>query len=202
LKGPEVPLTSFENSLMLNNCAPAYMILENIHLVAEAMGLGAVMFGGYQGQVMLGVTPLSKGLGFRPQIGRDGKANPVGLDGIFEAYSPPYYESMNEAVDAFIKRKFGPTSHYAADYEGVVPFKNWRNVQSDYNRPSNLSIEQVKGFLNYVFDTYGRIPATSDTKLLPVWLQVHHLDLDFYEEHFAKDLITETQRRHIELWHK
>lgn len=202
LKGPTVPLSSFEYNLLLNNLAPAYLVLENMHLVAEAMGLGSVMFGGYTGQIMLGITPMSKGLGFRAQIGKNGRPNPVGLDGVLEAYCPPYYKSMDEAIDAFVYKKFGPGGSYTAEHKGVVPFKDWRAVQPDYNKISKLSIDQVKSVCNYVFENYGRIPATTDTKLLPVWLQVHHLDLDFYDEHFAKGLVTQAQRQHMELWHK
>jgi len=202
LKGPEVPLSSFEYNLLLNNLAPAYLMLENIHLVAEAMGLGSVIFGGYTGQIMLGITPMSKGLGFRSQIGKNGKPNPVGLDGVFEAHCPPYYESMDEAVDAFVEKKFGSGGTYSAEYKGVVPFKDWQLVQPGYNKPSKLSIDQVKSLCTYVYETYGRIPATYDTKLLPVWLQVHHLDLDFYDKHLAEGMVTEAQRHHMKLWHK
>lgn len=202
LKGPEVPLSSFENNLLLNNLAPAFFMIENMHLVAEAVGLGSVVFGGYTGQVILGITPMSKGLGFRSQIKKDGKPNPVGLDGVFEAYCPPYHNSMDEAVDAFIEKKFGSGGPYAADYKGVIPFRDWQTIQPDYNRPSKLSIDQVKSFLGYVYETYGRIPATFDTKLVPVWLQVHHLDLDFYDKHLADEVVTEAQRHHMQLWHK
>jgi hypothetical protein len=202
LKGPDVPLTSFEASLLMNNLAPAYLMLENIHLVAEAMGLGAVMFGGYTGKVMLGITPMSGGLGFRAHTKKDGKEDPVGLDGVFESYCPPYYKNMHEAVEAFVQKKFGPGAHYTTEYEGITTFKNWQKVRSDYNRPTQLSINQVKSYFNYIYETYGTIPVTSDTKLLPVWLQVHHLDLDFYENHFAKEMITDTHRNHMQLWHK
>jgi hypothetical protein len=202
LKGPQVPLTSFENSLALSDLAPAYLILENIHLVAEAMGLGSVMFGGYTGQIMLGITPMSKGLGFRAQIGKDGKPNPVGLDKVFEAYCPPYYKDMNEAVDAFVDKKFGRGGSHTAEYKGVKSFKDWKTIQSDFNIPSKTSIDQVKSICTYVYETYGRFPATTDTKLLPVWLQVHHLDLDFYDKNFAPGMVTEVQRRHMRLWHK
>ncbi len=202
LKGPEVPLSSFEYNLLLNNLAPAYLMLENIHLVAEAMGLGSVIFGGYTGQIMLGITPMSKGLGFRSQIGKNGKPNPVGLEGVFEAHCPPYYASMDEAVDAFVEKKFSSGGTYSAGYKGIVPFKDWQVVQPDYNKPSKLSIDQVKSFCTYVYETYGRIPATYDTKLLPVWLQVHHLDLDFYDKRLTKGMVTEAQRHHMKLWHK
>jgi hypothetical protein len=202
LKGPQVPLASFENSLMLSDLAPAYLILENIHLVAEAMGLGSVMFGGYTGQIMLGITPMSKGLGFQAQIGKDGRPNPVGLDKIFEAYCPPYYKDMNEAVDAFVEKKFGGGGSHTAEYRGTTSFKDWKAIQSDFNIPSKTSIDQVKAICTYVFETYGRFPATTDTKLLPVWLQVHHLDLDFYDKNFAKGIVTKAQRQHMHLWHK
>lgn len=202
LKGPEVTLSSFENSLMMNNLAPAYMMLQNIHLTAEAMGLGSVMFGGYTGQVMLGMTPMSKGLQFRPQSGKDGRPNPVGLDGIFESYCPPYYGDMSKAVDAFLEKKFGAGAPYNTSYEGITAFKNWSSVQPDFNKPSDLSVDQIKSFFQYLFDTYGRVPVTADTKLLPVWLQVHHLDLDFYEKNFSPSMITEAHRSHLKLWHE
>src|SRR4030043_424716 len=202
LKGPQVPLSSFENSLMLSDLAPAYLILENIHLVAEAMGLGGVMFGGYTGQIMLGITPMSKGLGFGAQIGKDGRANPVGLDKIYEAYCPPYYKDMNEAVDAFVEKKFGGGGSHTAEYKGTTSFKDWKTIQVDFNIPSKTSIDQVKAICTYVYETYGRFPATTDTKLLPVWLQVHHLDIDFYGKTFAPGIVTEAERKHMQLWHK
>jgi len=202
LRGPQVSLASFENSLTLSDLAPAYLILENIHLVAEAMGLGSVMFGGYTGQIMLGITPMSKGLGFRAQIGKDGRPNPVGLDKIFEAYCPPYYKDMNEAVDAFVDKKFGRGGSHTAEYKGTTSFKNWKTIQSDFHIPSKTSIDQVKAICTYVYETYGRFPATVDTKLLPVWLQVHHLDVDFYDKYLAEGMVTEAQRQHMQLWHK
>jgi hypothetical protein len=202
LKGPEVPLSSFEQSLLTNNLAPAYFMLENIHLAAEAVGLGSMVFGGYTGQIMLGITSMSKGLSFRPQIGKNGKPNPVGLDGVFEAYCPPYYKTMNEAVDAFLDKKFGSGSPYAPEYKGIMPFKDWHAIQPDFRKPSKLSIDQVKSFCTYVYETYGKIPGTTDTKLMPVWLQVHHLDVDFYDKFIGKEILTEAQRYHMERWHK
>jgi len=202
LKGPKVDLSSFEFTMLQLNLAPAYMILENIHLVAEAMGLGSVVFGGYTGTVMLGVTPLSKGLGFRSVTDKDGKPNPVGLDGVFEAYCPPYYRSMDEAIDAFVDRKFGSGAPYSADYKGVAPFKDWPGIQPHYHHISKASLDQVKAFCSYVYETHGRFPVTFDTMLIPIWLQVHHLDLDFYEKYYPREMVTEVQRRHMEGWHK
>jgi len=201
LKGPEIPLSSTEINLLYGNIAPAYMILENIHLIAEAMGLGAIMFSGYTGQIILGATQFSKGLGFRITIAKDGKPNPVGLDGIFEAYCPPYYKRMGDAVDALYEKKFGENGLYSIKHSKITPFKNWKNIQPDFNRPSKLSLNQVKSYFNYLYDEYGKIPATFDTKLLPVWLQVHHLDIDFYDKYFPKEMITHEHRQHMSLWH-
>ena len=202
LKGPEVLLSSFERSLLFLNIAPAYFILENIHLVAESMGLGSVIFGGYTGQVMLGITSMSKGLGFRGQTGKNGQINPIGLDGIFEAYCPPYYRDMNAAIDAFIDKKFSLNGPYAVQYKGVEPYKDWNAVQPEFKAPSKLTINQVKTFFSYLYETYGRVPVTTDAKLLPAWLQVHHLDIDFYDKYLKNEMLNESQRRHMHLWHK
>ncbi len=145
---------------------------------------------------------MSKGLGFHSVTGKDGKPNPVGLDGVFEAYCPPYYRSMDEAIDAFIEKKFGSGNPFAADYEGVMPFKDWAKIQPHYKRPSKATVDQVKALCSYVYETHGRIPATFDTMLVPIWLQAHHLDLDFYDKYYPREMVTEAQRRHMELWHK
>lgn len=202
LKGPKVDLTSFEQTLLTLNLAPAYMMLENIHLMAEAMGLGSVVFGGYTGTVMLGVTPQSKGLGFRAVTDNAGKTNAVGLDGIFEAFCPPYYRDMDEAVEAFVEKKFGPGGLFNADYRGKVAFKNWPQIQPKFHHPSKTSIDQVKAVCRHVYETYGRFPATFDTKVIPIWLQVHHLELDFYQAHFPPEMVTEAQRQHMATWHR
>ena len=110
---------------------------------------------------------------------------------------------MDDAVDAFFEKKFGSTSLFGSDYEGVLPFedKAWQEVKPKYRSPSKKYIDIVKSFCNYVYDTYGRIPATMNTKLIPVWLQVHHLEVDFYDKFFAKGMITEAQKNHMALWH-
>jgi hypothetical protein len=203
IKGPPVGLASFEHNQRTIYIAPAYLMVQNMQLVAEAMGLGSVMFAGYTGEVMLGVTPMGKGLGFRTVKDKEGNPNPVGLDEVFEAYCPPYYKSMDDAVDAFIEKIGGLASPIGPDYDGVLPFEPgyWRNNRPQYARPSQKHIDMVKAFCSYVYDTYGRIPATFSSKTIPIWLQVHHANTDFYEKHFAKGMVTDTHRKHMELWH-
>jgi hypothetical protein len=201
LKGPKVEMASFEYTILGLNLSPAYMMLQNIHLMAEAMGLGAVVFGGYTGTVMLGATPMSQGLGFRIKTDRADKANPVGLDGVFEAYCPPFYPDMDAAVDAFCERKFGPGGVFSADYPGQTGFKDWPRIQPEYHHPSKASIAMVKAYCRHVYETYGRFPATYDTKVVPIWLQVHHLDTDFYDANFPAGMLTEAHREHLARWH-
>ncbi len=205
LKGPEIPLSSFESFVWSGIIlAPAYLMMEHIHLVAEAMGLGSVMFGGYTGEVMLGVTPMSEGLGFKWTKDKNGRANALGLEGVMEAYCPPFYKNMDEAVDAFIEKKFGTDSLFGEKYTGVLPFEEgkWPVSKPKFGIPSKERVQILKSFLNYIYDTYGKIPAGMNTMTIPVWLQVHHVDVDFYEKYYAKGTVTDLHRQHIDLWHK
>jgi hypothetical protein len=201
LKGPDVPLSSFEYTIFLGNLAPSFHALQNIQLMAEAMGLGSIIMTGYIGIIAL------QSLGFRYSLAKEGSGamlglNPVGLDGIFESYQPPYYKTMNDAVDAFIEKKFGSNGMYTSNYKGLVPFsKNWKKVQPGYPVPSKKVIQITKDYCNYVFDTYGRFPATFDTIVMPEWLQVHHLEQEFYNEYGLDKLLNETHKKHMQLWH-
>ncbi len=205
LKGPPVSLSSFEKSMQRGIfSASAYMMMEHIHLVAEAMGLGSVIFAGYTGEVMLGVTPMGKGLGFRVEKDKEGGLNPVGLDGYFEAYCPPYYKNMDDAIDAMLDEMSNPASTLGPEYKGVLPFEReyWQKIRPEsHGGLSSTHIEMVKSFCNYIYDTYGRIPVTTNAKMIPIWLQVHHLDIDFYKKHYAEGMVTQVQENHMKLWH-
>jgi hypothetical protein len=204
LKGPKIGISSFEQNMKIGIfSAPAYLMLEHMHLTAEAMGLGAVMFASYVGEVMLGITPLGKGLGFHAVKDKEGNINPIGLDGVFEAYSPPYYKNMDDAVDAFVEKLCGLASPKGPDYKGILPYQQgyWQKIRPPYVKPSKKHIEIMKAYCNYVYDTYGRIPATSNAKMIPCWLQVHHLEIDFYKKYYAEGLITNAHENHMNVWH-
>ncbi len=201
LKGPDAPLSMLEYTIFLGNLAAPFHALQNMQLAAEAMGLGSIVMTGYIGILVL------QTLGFRYNEAKEGSGallnlNPVGLDGVFESYQPPYYKTMDDAVDAFIEKKFGAGGIFASDYSGIVPFKDWQKVQPGYPVPSKQVIQIVKDYCNYIFDTFGRFPATFDTIVMPEWLQVHHLEEEFYDKYGLDKLLNETHRKHMGLWHK
>jgi hypothetical protein len=165
------------------------------------MGLGSIIMTGYIAILVL------QTLGFRYNMAKEGSGailnlNPAGMDGIFESYQPPYYKTMDDAVDAFIEKKFGTGGIFSSGYDGIKPFRDWKKVQPGYTVPSKEVIQIVKDYCNYIFDTFGRFPATFDTIVMPEWLQVHHLEEEFYDKYAPGSLLNETHRKHMELWHK
>jgi len=201
LKGVEAPLSTLEHTIFVMNLAAPFHALQNMQLVAEAMGLGSIIMTGYIGLIIL------QSLGFRYNEAKEGSGailnlNPVGLDGVFESYQPPYYKTMDDAVDAFMEKRFGRGGILTANYSGIVPYKDWKKVQPGYLVPSKEVIQIVKDYCNYIFDTFGRFPATLDTIVMPEWLQVHHLEEEFYDKYGLDKLLNETHRKHMGLWHK
>ena len=75
-----------------------------IFLATEAIGVGGWLYAGFSSTVVLGGTPDARGLGFRfIQSNSDPFPIPVGRDGVFEGFCPPWYPSMDEAVDAALE---------------------------------------------------------------------------------------------------
>ncbi|MGH2754869.1 MAG: hypothetical protein ACRDLB_10605, partial [Actinomycetota bacterium] len=54
----------------------------------------------------------------------------------------------------------------------------------------------------YMFDAFGKFPATVPSIFSLMYLQAHHLDLEFYDHHFAAGGYLQTHAEHMERWHE
>ena len=200
LNGPEVPVSSFEY-FTYNACiAPAFLAAQNMQLTAEAMGLGSIPIAGYTSIVMLGGVPGVKGLGFRFEQDKSDKPSCVGRDRYFETFCPPY-KSMDQAVDDFYASKFGSDGIFGKVYAGPHSHKNREEVLPGYDTATEQTVEITKAYCNYIYETYGRFPATFDPISMPIWMQAHHLETEWYDKYQIDGILGENQRQHIKRWH-
>jgi hypothetical protein len=206
----------------------ADLLLQNLMLVAEAMGLGAYIHAAISPPVLLGdpkfVAQYGKMLGFdfvtpkfkpldvmRWQVPLPKYANlrahPVGLragnEYLIKAKCPPYYPSMKAAVDEVVANKFGPRGIYKDSELFAKIYKGdfgdrYLKEASEY---SAEVIECVTDICEYIHETHGRFPAHVDAIHVPgVWIQIHHPDIAYYDKYFHNAL-TEAHRAHDQLWH-
>lgn len=173
-----------------------------IYLATEAIGVGGWLYAGFSSTVVLGGTPTARGLGFRfIQSKTDPFPIPVGRAGVFEAYCPPWYPSMDEAVDAALAGVTMKMDEWEA--LGMVKPHLADNAEFDAATPqaSEEGIACVKDICRYIYETYGQFPGTTDPMQLILFMQAHHLDLDFYDQHMRPDAYSETHRNHFRDWH-
>ena len=171
-------------------------------LMLQAMGLGGWMFNGVDPFAMLGASgdPKVPGLGFRyDEDERWPYPNPTGLEGVMEGYCPPHYSDMRAAVEAVCERKFGPGGPFHPDTPG--PWKDSRKVRSAAQVHDERFRECVALQAQYVYDTFGKFPGTVPSMFLIMYLQAHHIDLDFYDEFFKPGAYLKTHAMHMARWH-
>ncbi|MFF4764555.1 hypothetical protein [Streptomyces sp. NPDC001292] len=206
----------------------ADLLLQNMMLVADAMGLGAWIHATISPQIMLGDPKFSRAYGrmlgfdfvtprFRPaDILRwqvplpkytNLRAHPVGLraggEHLIQGACPPNYPSMEAAVDAVVQSKFGK----GGIYEGQ---KIFRRIYKDGYAERYLAeaseydqqvIDCARDICVYIHATHGRFPAHADAIHVPgIWLQTHHLESEYYERFFLNGL-TDAHRLHTSGWH-
>jgi hypothetical protein len=162
----------------------ADLLLQNLILGAEAMGVGAEIQEAMSAPVLLGDpryrATYGRMLDFdwdvpawkpadllrwqlpRPSLARL-RANPIGLrrgaEHLIKAVTPPNYDTMSDAVDAAVAARFGRNSVHRDD----------------------SVIECVRDICSYIYRTHGRFPAHCDAIQVPgVWLQAHHVAEDYY----------------------
>ena len=127
--------------------------------------------------------------------------NPVGMDGVFQGYCPPYFPDMDAAVESVVAGTRGGLREFLAQ-GGQVPH-TISNAEYEAGIPeiSEEGAACAKAVCNYIYDTYGKFPGTVDTMHLMWWMQAHHLDLDFYDRFFNAGAYSDTHRDHMATWH-
>jgi hypothetical protein len=171
-------------------------------LTLQAMGLGGWMFDGIDRFSMLGASgnPEVPGLGFRyDEDERWSVPNPTGREGVFEAFCPPHYEDMRAAVEAFCERKFGAGGPHNNSTPGA--WSESALIRSSAQVHDERFRECVAHQAQYLFDTFGKFPATVPSVMILNYVQAHHLDLDFYDEKFRPGSYLGTHANHMEVWH-
>jgi hypothetical protein len=197
-KAKVLPLSILERQACYFMFSEPAVICQNIFLATEAMGIGGWMHCGFLS------FEIMQAMGFRMSgpTDRGAFANPVGLDGFLEGYCPPYYRTMEEAVDAVVARMMRegatalpppnrPAAHMMADAE----------FRDGMFEVSHEGIACAKAVCKYIYETYGRFPASVDTMHLMWFMQAHHLDLDYYAKYFRPGACSESHLTHMATWH-
>jgi hypothetical protein len=171
-------------------------------LMLQAMGLGGWMLNGADAFAVMGASgdPAVPGLGFRYDTDeRWPTPNPTGLAGVMEGYCPPHYPDMRGAVEALCERKFGPGGPFHPDTPG--PWKHSREVRSAAQVHDERFRECVALQARYLYDTFGKFPATVPSMFTIMYLQAHHLDTAFYDRFYRPGAYLRTHAEHGRQWH-
>ena len=171
-------------------------------LMLQAMGLGGWMFDGIDRFTMLGASgdPDVPGLGFRYDLEAGWSTpNPTGLEGVFEAFCPPHHPDMAAAVEAFAARKFGPGGPYHRDTPGAWSDSPGVRGSAQVHSPEFKACVSLQA--QYLYDTFGKFPATVPSLMILNYVQAHHLDLEFYDRFFRPGAYLPTHAEHMATWH-
>ena len=189
-------------------------MVQSLGLMAGAMGLGGFPhFVGYPG-------PWPAALGFRMleipfsrTIGADPSGDPtplsvptpIGLerDGavLIKPFCPPYYRDMEEAVRAFIDYKYAQGTGTFRDGGAATAWADGRAVQAKIPVYSERAVAATIAYCRYIYERYGRFPASSGPFTNLVAFQAHHLDAEFYARYYRPGVLTDAHRRHDATWH-
>lgn len=171
-------------------------------LMLQAMGLGGWMFDGVDPFSMMGASGDSRapGLGMRYEE-REGWPYPnvTGRKDVLEATCPPNIPDMGAAVEAVTQRKFGRGGPFHPETPG--PWKNSSRVRGAARPHDDRFKECVALQAQYVFDTFGKFPATVPSTFVLQYLQAFHLDLEFYDAFYQPGSYLHTHAEHLEKWH-
>ena len=100
-----------------------------------------------------------------------------------------------------------PCANANSDWEALfilkrlAPGKTSARIRSAAQPHSEEFKECVALQAQYVFDTFGKFPGTVPSMIATIYLQAHHLDLEFYDEFYKPGAYLHTHRDHMNRWH-
>ncbi|HLY59579.1 MAG TPA: hypothetical protein VKV95_02320 [Terriglobia bacterium] len=201
-----------ETALLESMATEHGMVLQNLALMTEALGLGGFPNFArheYSWFQALGFRvkslPASRYLGAprflsRPArwLGRDPLLPyPVGLEQdnrvLLKPFCPPYYKSMEHAVRAFVESKFGP----GGTYRGGAQQSTWREAVACAEKipaVSAAAVDATIAYCDYVYRRYQRFPAYTAPFRTVIGFQVCRVDLDFFDRFYDGDVLPKPVR--------
>lgn len=170
-------------------------------LMLQALGLGGWMYEGINPFSVLGASgdPEVPGLGFRFDMA-EGAILPhvTGLEGHFEGHTPPHFPDMRAAVMSVVDRKFGVGGPFNSGTDG--PYKKTDMIRSEAAPFGPEAIDCVVAMADYIYETFGRFPATVPAIFTLMYLQAHKLDIGFYDTHFEPGAYLRTHAENASNW--
>ena len=189
------------------------MMLQNLGLMAEALGLGGFpnfanhefawfQALGFQMQTM----PVNRyvGAGWLPSLMmkllRQNPAipYPVGLerDGeiLLKPFCPPHYPSMADAVRAVVEIKCGKSGIFTEAGSGSAWTKQGE-IAKQIQPVSEAAIEATIAHCEYLWQRYGRFPVHMPPYRTVLGFQACHVDAEFYDQFYKPGAMSETVRK-------
>lgn len=201
-----------ESSLLESMATEHGMVLQNLALMTEALGLGGFpnfarheyswfKAAGFRMQFMQAsryagaprlLTALARWMGKDP-----GLEYPVGLERdnqiLLKPFCPPYYKSMEDAVYAFVLTKFGENGTYRTGTQQSA----WGGSVSGAAKipaPSTAPVQATIAYCDYLFRRYGRFPAYTAPFRTVIGFQVCRVDVDFYDRFYQTEALPDSVR--------
>jgi hypothetical protein len=218
--GQAATIVEVESYLMELCAVEQGLMIQNMALVTEALGLGGFPHYGAQKYGWLEALGFTmRGMRYSELMNRGPlmtagmnllKKNPtlkvplgleVGDDVTIKPYCPPWYPSMEAAVHAFVDSKY---SEEHGIFRGGTTESEWKDptaVRESIPKYSDASIDAVVAYCEYVYGRYGRFLANFGPLRTLMAYQVHHIDTEFYDRYYKPGVYEDAHRRHLELLH-
>ena len=195
------PLSYMEQYLLTTSATEMGMMGHNMALALQPLGLGGWFYSGISPFTIMGVAAKAgiPGLGFTFEK-KDtwGVPNPLGIEGLYQAFSPPFYPDMRSAIEAFLTLKFGRGGAYDPATPG--PFADNAALKKQAAPPDAELVDCVVATAQYIYDTYGKFPGTVPSIFVRYYTQGHRLDTSFYDRFFRPGSYLRSHRRNVDRW--